>query len=172
MITNTEDTCKENIQCLVHFGNLAHCFAGKCGCTEGSHIYNNKCYESVRKYQFSLESWAHNNSYFPNLPAINGTCQVNENCLLKDNQLAFCMDGKCQCDYRTKHPYVDATGQSCELNRNLGDNCTNNGECSLTEHSRCVGVCKCKPGFTTDYKKTSCMTGSWVIINLSIHTCI
>ncbi|GLV31425.1 uncharacterized protein CBL_07187 [Carabus blaptoides fortunei] len=139
VITNMEDTCQKNIQCLVHFGNLAHCFAGKCGCTEGSHNINNKCYESVR---------------------LNGTCQVNENCLLKDNQLAFCMDGRCQCDYITKHPYVDVTGQSCELNRYLGQNCTNNGECSLTAHSRCVGVCKCKPGFTTNYQKTSCMTAA------------
>jgi hypothetical protein len=49
------DACEENIDCTVYFGSHAECIIGRsgggeCGCRNGAHFKDGRCYETACKY--------------------------------------------------------------------------------------------------------------------------
>ncbi|KAJ8958292.1 hypothetical protein NQ318_017438 [Aromia moschata] len=72
-------------------------------------------------------------------------CRTDANCLLKDGTFGNCVDGRCECKFDRQLPTEDA--MSCVEQRDLGEICENDDQCSFTSNAVCRVSCRCRAGF-------------------------
>lgn len=84
-------------------------------------------------------------------------CTFQQSCLLKNGQIAGCVDGRCSCGIN-EHAVSDQYGESCANNTRLGEDCTDNDQC-IVANSLCYGICRCMPGYITSSDQTKCLKG-------------
>lgn len=131
------DTCVDDLDCTVHFGNHAECIIGKsgggvCGCRIGAHFKEDICYETARLGQ---------------------KCTVNNNCELATGEPAYCVKSVCTCrdGYRPNQ-----NGTECIRIRQLDEPCETDLEC-VANNSRCGYVCRCTVNYILSRQKDKCL---------------
>ncbi|XP_060525047.1 multiple epidermal growth factor-like domains protein 10 [Cylas formicarius] len=128
-----DQECVQDTQCIESLGALSTC-DGFCKCVDGAHRYTDgRCYKSILLDDF---------------------CQTDANCILGDGTFAFCADGQCSCNLK-QQPSADKL--SCIETRNLGESCSDNNQCSLTENAICREVCRCAAGYVLSRNRTACL---------------
>ncbi|ENN79326.1 prion-like-(Q/N-rich) domain-bearing protein 25 isoform X1 [Dendroctonus ponderosae] len=128
------EECEISAQCVDNLGGLATC-QNTCGCQEKTYRYpyDGRCYRSVLLDDF---------------------CRTDANCILEDGTYAFCTDGQCECNIGLR-PSADR--KRCVNVRNLGQNCSDDYQCSFIGNSVCREICRCAVGYVVSRNETTCL---------------
>ncbi|XP_053986760.1 prion-like-(Q/N-rich) domain-bearing protein 25 isoform X1 [Hylaeus volcanicus] len=110
------DPCEADIQCRITFATYSECQRSICQCSDGSHYFEGRCYESI---------------------GLGKACQSHRNCYIKDS---YCVTGFCEC---TLNYHPNPRNDGCIPNVELGDKCSKDYEC-VAENSTCRNVCSCR----------------------------
>lgn len=165
--TELKDFCELDIQCQVSFGIHAECLARRCLCKSGTHFYKNYCYSTVSEYV--LKNWPTCDTrrvssqltkiYVLGLrqfvSELGEKCKERENCLLKNNELAYCPEGVCACGEDSK-PFADYSGEKCVPAVKIGRKCNRTSDC-FDSNADCSGVCRCRQGYITNNDESRCL---------------
>lgn len=128
------EPCQIDSQCVDTLGSLARC-NGVCGCAENTYRYpwDGRCHKSTLLEDF---------------------CRTDANCMLEDGSYAYCTDGQCECNIGLR-PSADK--KRCIESKTLGQNCTDNYQCSFIENSVCREVCRCGVGYVVSRNISACL---------------
>ncbi|KAL1500902.1 hypothetical protein ABEB36_006321 [Hypothenemus hampei] len=128
------EDCELTEQCIDNLGSLALC-DGTCQC-------------QPQTSRFPFDGRCHE------INLLEDFCRSDANCVLEDGSYAFCADGQCQCNIGLR-PTLDR--KHCVIARALGENCTDDYQCSFTANSVCRDVCRCSIDYVISRNNTACL---------------
>lgn len=152
------EACEISAQCVDNLGGLATCENNICGCQEGTYRYpyDGRCHRSVCKYKIATFQTHLNDLQL----VLEDFCGTDANCMLEDGTYAYCTDGQCECNIGLR-PSADR--KRCVDARNLGQNCSDDYQCSFIGNSVCREICRCAVGYVVSRNGTSCLKGNLLI---------